>query len=165
MKNTVKALKEISSKLDRMRNGSIYYGNKPEDDCLRSINDIAEKIFAAKIDLDMNECDTVKLWDKCIEKAIIIYFNYSLVKNNWDDFWKKERENNCAMDITSYKNKDKKINGTDYEHTNMEKRIKSITLKFHTDVNEIDIAEEIKNLIRKLSRDYNIRSDVSAEYI
>lgn len=47
----------------------------------------------------------------------------------------------------------------------MEKRINSITLKFNTDVNEIDIAEEIKSFIRKLSRDYNIRSDFSAEYI
>ena len=108
MGKIVNSLKEISRKLDKMRNGSIYYTNTPEDDCLHSINNIAEKIFAVKIDLDMNECDTVKLWDKCIEKAIIIYFNYSLVKDNWDDFWRKERENNCAMHITSYKNKDKK---------------------------------------------------------
>lgn len=93
MGKIVNALKEISSKLDKMRNGSIYYNNTPEDDHLHSINDIAEKIFAAKIDLDMNECDTVKLWDKCIKKAITIYFNYSLVKDNWNEFFRKEREN------------------------------------------------------------------------
>jgi len=92
MKKIVNALKEISNKLDRMRNGSIYYNNTPEDDCLHSINDIAEKIFAAKIDLDLNEEDTIALWDKCIKKAITIYFKYDMVKNNYDEFFKKEAE-------------------------------------------------------------------------
>lgn len=83
-------LNEISSKLDKMRNGSIYYGNTSKDDCLRSINDISEKIFAAKVDLDLNEEDTISLWNKCIEKAITIYFKYDMVKNNYDEFFRKE---------------------------------------------------------------------------
>ena len=92
MEKIVNVLKEISNKLDKMRNGSIYYSNTPKDDCLRSINDIAENIFAAKVDLDLNEEDTISLWNKCIEKAITIYFQYSLVKDNWDEFFRKEAE-------------------------------------------------------------------------
>lgn len=87
-------LKEISSKLDKMRHGSIYYNNTPEDDCLHSINDIAEQIFAAKVDLDLNEEDTVSLWDKCIKKAITIYFKYDMVKNNYDEFFRKRSREN-----------------------------------------------------------------------
>ena len=63
-----------------------------EDKMQRSINDIAENIFAAKVDLDLNEEDTIALWDKCIKKAITIYFQYSLVKDNWDEFFRKEAE-------------------------------------------------------------------------
>ena len=85
-------LKDISNKLDKMRNGSIYYGNTPKDDCLRSINDIAENIFAAKVDLDLNEEDTISLWNKCIEKAITIYFKYDMVKNNYDEFLEKKQK-------------------------------------------------------------------------
>jgi len=102
MKKIVNALKEISNKLDKMRNGSIYYDNTPEDDCLHSINDIAEKIFATKVDLDLNEEDTIALWDKCIKKAITIYFKYSLVEDNWNEFWRKEAE--------KIKNEDKEDN-------------------------------------------------------
>ena len=85
-------LKDISSKLDKMRNGSIYYGNTPKDDCLHSINDISEKIFAAKVDLDLNEDDTISLWNKCIKKTITIYFTYDIVENNYDEFFRKEAE-------------------------------------------------------------------------
>ena len=92
MEKNSNLLKEISSKLDKMRNGSIYYDNTPKDDCLRSINDISEKIFAAKVDLDLNEEDTISLWNKCIEKAITIYFKYDMVKNNYDEFFRKEAD-------------------------------------------------------------------------
>ena len=92
MEKICNLLTVISNKLDKMRNGSIYYDNTPEDDCLHSINDIAEQIFVAKVDLDLNEEDTIALWDKCIKKAITIYFKYDMVKNNYTEFFKKEAE-------------------------------------------------------------------------
>lgn len=94
MEKICNLLTVISNKLDKMRNGSIYYDNTPEDDCLHSINDIAEQIFVAKVDLDLNEEDTVSLWDKCIKKAITIYFKYDMVKNNYDEFFRKRSREN-----------------------------------------------------------------------
>ena len=68
------------------------YNMTIDDKMQRSICEIAEQIFAAKVDLDLNEEDTIALWDKCIKKAITIYFNYSLVKDNWNEFFRKEAE-------------------------------------------------------------------------
>jgi len=105
MKETVKLLNEISNKLSKMRNGSVYEFGSTKEGLCHSINDIAEKIFAVKVDLDLNDEDTIKLWDKCIEKATLIFFNYSLVEDNYDEFFRKQK-NNVMLGTSHVSNKE-----------------------------------------------------------
>lgn len=83
----------IVDRLDKMRHGSVLMSGTVEDGCAYSICEIAEKIFASQVDLNANEYDTKQLWEKCIEKAIIIYFNYELVTKQVHDFFEKDKQN------------------------------------------------------------------------
>ena len=65
-----------------------------DDKIQHSICEIAEQIFAAKVDLDLNEEDTIALWDKCIKKAITIYFKYDMVEKNYIEFLRKRIKEN-----------------------------------------------------------------------
>ena len=60
-----------------------------KETCEHSICEIAERIFAYQVDLNANEYDTKQLWEKCIDKAIIIYFNYQTVIDKVDEFFTK----------------------------------------------------------------------------
>ena len=83
----------IVDRLDKMRHGSVVMSGTVESGCAYSICEIAERIFASQVDLNANEYDTKQLWEKCIEKAIIIYFNYELVTKQVNDFFEKDRQN------------------------------------------------------------------------
>lgn len=89
--NTEKeGLDKIIDILYEFRNGTPMK-LKNRGQCYYSINDIAEKIFASQVDLNANEYDTKQLWEKCIDKAIIIYFNYQTVIDKVDDFFTKSQ--------------------------------------------------------------------------
>jgi len=82
-------LDKIIDILYEFRGGTPKKFNSDKGQFVYSVNEIAEKIFASHVDLNANEFDTNQLWEKCIDKAITIYFNYQLVEDKIEEFFNK----------------------------------------------------------------------------